>query len=222
MKSKKLRTFFVNEKEMIFNVRLFQELFNKYAKKNSIGVGAYEDELADVLFVDKSAVHNWRMNVNGPGNIEIIQKIAEFWNINYEILLTEANNMNETQIINAKKFTETEKEAMKNVYRAFINYMEEFNDTAGFLLYIDGGKYEIANAYARYENLKYALKLEYIDLKRTVYDKLETFFEGELTRTLEHDYEVDDSIEQLEAETLEEYENMMSMFKNIVDEYLMD
>ena len=64
--------------------------------------------------------------------------------------------------------------------------------------------------------------MEYIDLKRTVYDKLETFFEGELTRTLEHDYVADDSIEQLEAETLEEYENMMSMFKNIVNEYLMD
>ena len=36
MRSKKLRTFLVNEKEMLFNVRLFQELFIKHANKRNV------------------------------------------------------------------------------------------------------------------------------------------------------------------------------------------
>ena len=94
MKSKNLRTFTVDEKEMMFNVSMFQTLFKKRAMHNRMTFGAYEEELANHLFVDKSAVHNWRMNVNGPGDIDKIQQIAEFLNINYMMLLTEAQNMN--------------------------------------------------------------------------------------------------------------------------------
>lgn len=223
MRSKKLRTFWVNETEMIFNIRLFQELFIKYANKNNIGLGAYEEELASILFVDKSAVHNWRMNVNGPGNIEIIQNMARFWHINYETLLMEANDMNIEQDMNTKRLTETEKAALKNVYREFLNYMEQFKNTTGFLLYEDGSDYQITNAYARYENLKLTLKMEYIDLKRTVYNQIQELFNSELSNTLEESFlPEEESIEQYEADVMGLYEHLLNVFYEIVDEYLVD
>lgn len=223
MRSKKLRIFWVNETEMIFNIRLFQELFIKYANKNNIGLGAYEEALASVLFVDKSAVHNWRMNVNGPGNIEIIQNIARFWHINYETLFMEANDMNTEQDMNIKRLTEAEKVALKNVYREFLNYMEQFKNTTGFLWYADGSDYQITNAYARYENLRLTLKMEYIDLKRTVYDKIEELFNGELSYTLEESFlPEEETVEQYEADVMGLYEHLLNTFYEIVDEYLVD
>ena len=223
MKSKKLRTFILNEKEMVFNVRLFQELFNKNAKNNNIGIGVYEEEMSNILFVDKSAIHNWRMNINGPGSIEIIQKIAKFWNINYEVLLVEVNDMRVEASNNTKRLSESEKVALKKVYHSFLNYMIAFKNTDGFLFNVDGSEYDIKNAYLMYENLKYALQLEYVDLKRTMYDELEEFFEGEFTVTLGHGYiPGEDSLEQLEAEALEKYEELMNKFKEIVDAYLVD
>ena len=223
MKSKKLRTFILNEKEMVFNVRLFQELFNKNAKNNNIGIGVYEEEMSNVLFVDKSAIHNWRMNINGPGSIEIIQKIAKFWNINYEVLLVEVNDMRVEAGNNTKRLSESEKAALKKVYHSFLNYMKTFENTYGFLFNADGSEYDIKNAYFMYENLKYALQLEYVDLKRTVYDELEAFFGGKLTYTLQHEYlPKEDTLDQLEAETIGAYEDIMNDFKEIVDVYLVD
>ncbi len=220
MKGKQLRTFTVNEREMIFNVRYFQELFVKFASRKNIGIGNYEYEVADALFVDKSTIHNWRMNVNGPGDIEKIQSLAKFWNINYENLLMEVKEMTTTETNNKKQLTESEKIALRNVYRAFLNYMVEFENTAGFL-YDELTGYDIRQAYDLYEKVQYALKYEYIDLKRTVYDKLDTFVNGELSITLEGDEErASMPMEQIIADTQSMYERMMDSFKEIVDQYL--
>lgn len=227
MKSKNLRTFFVNEKEMVFNVSLFQELFKKYAWKKCISYGAYEEELANYLFVDKSTVHNWRMNVNGPGDIEKIQQLAAFWNVNYECLLVEVKRMDTNVKMDIQiKLSDREKEALKSVYKAFLAYLEEFNSTTGFLVYPDGSEYSFGKAYILYENLCKALKLEYIDLKRTLYDELEKFINEDVTYTLEKygydGYGEDDEYdgETPEARTTGLCLHLMEGFKNIVDKYL--
>lgn len=220
MKGKQLRSFMVNEKEMIFNVHYFQELFVKFASKKNMGIGSYEYEVAEALYVDKSTIHNWRMNVNGPGDIEKIQTLATFWNINYENLLMEVEDMTTTERTKTQQLMESEKIALRNVYKEFLDFMETFNESYGFKYVDTEAACELTTAYVLYERLKFVLKSEYIDLKRTVYDKLDEFFNGELSMTLEGDFSEEESMEQLTADVEAMYERMMDSFKEIVDEYL--
>lgn len=220
MKEKQLRTFIINEKEMIFNQKYFKEAFLKYASQKSIGIGDYEYEVAEALYVDKSAVHNWRMGVNGPGDIEKIQLLANLWNIKYELLLKEVNVMNTT--LNNKKLTDREKDSLKRVYSSLINYLKLFDKTSGFIWNEDGSDFDMRLAYVMYDQTKAVLEMEYIDLKRTVYDQLNDFFDHELTCTLESCYlpEEGDYPELKKAETLGMYMHLMDSFKLIVDSYL--
>lgn len=228
MRSKNLRTFTVNEKEMIFNVSVFQTLFKKRAVHNNMTLGAYEEELANHLFVDKSAVHNWRMNVNGPSDIDKIQQIADFLNVNYKILLTEAHDMMEKN--NVARLSESEKVALKNVYRTFMNYVNTFEATTGFLYNADGSEYQFGNAYALHDNLCSVLQYEYIDLKRTVYDELEGLFKGAVTATLErytNEGYIDDPEDEFDGETPEMRAESLAchlreVFYDIIDKYLVD
>lgn len=223
MKGKQLRTFMADGKEMSFNVRYFQEMFMKLARKENKGIVNYEYEIADALFVDRTTIHNWRMNVNGPGDIEKIQSLASFWNIEYRCLLMEAKSMKTVETEKKQILTESEKHALRNVYRAFLNYMEAFDETTGFIWNQDGSDYDIRNAYVLYDKLKYGLKYEYIDLKRTVYDELEQFVNGTLSASLEGSFNPEEeTTEQVIGAANEQYECWMNEFKTIVDSYLVE
>lgn len=213
----------VDGKEMSFNVRYFQEMFMKLARKENKGIVNYEYEIADALFVDRTTIHNWRMNVNGPGDIEKIQSLAEFWNIKYENLLVEAKGMKTVETENKKLLAESEKTALRNVYRAFLNYMEAFDETTGFLWNLDGSDYDIRNAYVMYDRLKYALKYEYIDLKRTMYNELEQFVNGTLSASLEGSFNPEEETpEQIMGDAERMYEYWMDEFKAIIDSCLVE
>lgn len=218
MKSKQLRTFIVDDKEMVFNQKLFGDLFIKKAAKNGFGIGNYEFEIADALYVDKSAVHNWRMEKNGPGDLEKIQSLAKLWNIDYKVLLMEVKTMTTTL---KNGLTDREKIALKNVYTSFLNYMKEFETSVGFVWNEDNTSYNMRYAYHLYEQAKYALELEYIDLKNTVYDRLMEFYCKELTYTLEGCYDAEDLPEVQLAETQGLYEEMLKQFREIIDPYLL-
>lgn len=232
MKSKNLRSFIVNDKEMIFNVGMFQELFKKRASSNNMTYVAFEEELANHLFVDRSAVHNWRFNVNGPGDVDKIRQIASFLHVKYELLLTEVKDMNSTQRDNnnVTRLSDREKEALKNVYGALLNYLNTFDATTGFLYNPDGSCYPFNNAYVLHDNLCSVLRCEYIDLKRTVYDELERFFNGIVTATLERYTEegyIDDEDYEFDGETPESRTTglvctLWEEFYGIVDKYLVD
>ena len=221
MKSKQLRTFIVDDKEMIFNQEYFGKLFLKKAAQGGYRVGEYEFEVADALYVDKSAVHNWRMGINGPGDLEKIQLLANLWNINYKVLLMEVTTMTTTKLNNG--LTDREKTALKNVYTAFLNYMNVFENSTGFIWNEDNTSFNMMYAYNLYNQTKYTLESEYIDLKKTVYDKLMEFYNTELTYTLEasYDEEFGDCPEIQQAQTLDLYEHLLKQFKEIVDPYLL-
>lgn len=54
MKSKQLRIFNIDGKEMVFDIIKFKKLFNYNAEKCGMGITRYEQEIADALFVDRS------------------------------------------------------------------------------------------------------------------------------------------------------------------------
>ena len=221
MKSKQLRTFMVDEKEMIFNQHYFGELFLKKAAKSGYGIGNYEFEVADALYVDKSAVHNWRMGKNGPGDLEKIQLLANLWNINYKVLLMEVMTMTTTKLNNG--LTDREKTALRNVYTSFITYMNIFENSVGFVWNEDGSCFDLRTAYQLYDQTRLTLELEYIDLKKSVYDQLKELYDTELTYTIDVCYDPNegDNPELQQAETLALYETIVDKFREIVDPYLL-
>lgn len=125
--------------------------------------------------------------------------------------------MEKIEINKEKQLTEIEKDALRRVYHSFLSYMETFKDTEGFSF----GEEDYGNAYILFEALKYDLNYEYIDLKRTVFDKLYAFIDKELSTTIEwYDSLEPMEFEQEMAAIREMYKHMMDSFKAIVDEYL--
>lgn len=220
MKGKQLRTFLVDGKEVIFYVEHFRDLFIKFAAQKGTGIGNYEYEVAQALFVDRSAVHNWRMGVNGPGDLDKIHLLADLWHIKLESLLTEVKSMSTTK--REQVFTEREKIALKKVYTAFIEYMEAFEKSVGFIWDESGQSFNMYEAYGLFHSMKKALKLEYIDLKPTVYDALMKLYDTDLTYTLEGYYneEEGDCPEMQMDMATDIYNDIVGKFQQIIDPFL--
>ncbi|MBE5864619.1 MAG: hypothetical protein E7292_00205 [Lachnospiraceae bacterium] len=220
MKGKQLRIYVIEDKEMVFNVSLFRDLFRNYAQKKGMRLGEYEYEVAEYLYVDSSTIHSWRMRVSGPGDIEKIKLLAKLWNIKYELLLKEAKRM--STAMQHKELSDREKTALKNVYVSFLNYMGIFKKTAGFIWNEDGTLFNISMAYTLYAQVINALEIEFIDLKGNAYDELKTFYDTELTYTLETYYceEDGDCPELQQAETEGLYQLLLNQFKQIIVPFL--
>ncbi len=125
--------------------------------------------------------------------------------------------MEKTEVNKEKQLTEIEKDALRRVYHSFLSYMEIFKDTEGFS-YVEE---DYGNAYMLFDVVKYDLNHEYIDLKRTVFDKLYAFIDKELSKTIEWCALLEPmDFEQEIAAINEMYDHMMNSFKEIVDEYL--
>lgn len=222
MKKKQLRTFVIDDSKMTFNSDFFCYYFTKQASRKKVGICMYEEELATALYVDKAAIHNWRMGVNGPGDLEKIQLLANFWNIKFEMLLTEVKDMS----INGSKtkLSDREKSALKNVYCSFLSYLDTFENTAGFVFI--GGECRISEGmelgYTAYKQAKDILEREYIDLKNTLYDELDDFYKGDLFYTLQGCYspEEGENPEQQQAIVTEMVVELKNKFKSIVDPYI--
>ena len=125
--------------------------------------------------------------------------------------------MEKTEVNKEKQLTEIEKDALRRVYHSFLSYMEIFKDTEGFS-YVEE---DYGNVYMLFDVVKYDLNQEYIDLKRTVFDKLYAFIDKELSKTIEWCESLEPmDFEQEIAAINEMYDHMMNSFKEIVDEYL--
>lgn len=163
MEKKKYQTVEVNGREMAFNLPIFQELFRYMANQAGKKIQVYEKILADQLFVNEATIHNWRQSRNCPGSLQLIQAIAEYWEIPVERLLTEVEKdstvlkaeentrteaaemeASEEEIITVmreedaqmettRKFTDREKDAVLRINDKFITYMEAFKKTGGFI-----------------------------------------------------------------------------------------
>ena len=120
-----------------------------------------------------------------------------------------------------KELTEAELIAYRNVYHSFLSYMEEFRNTFGFTLAEQDEPYEVTNAYELFFKLRHDLDYEFIDLKRTVYDKLFTFIDKEVSETIEWSTVSGISdFDEINKESKAIHKRLMDSFQNILGEYL--
>ena len=124
MVSKKLRTFIVDGKEVIFDIAKFKGLFVERADRAKKNLGEYEYDLANELFVDGSAIHNWRMGLNGPGDLDKIHTIEKYWHLSENSLLTEAKQME-----NKRPLSDGERRILADIFEKLDSILFEFQMT---------------------------------------------------------------------------------------------
>ena len=89
MRSSSLRRFKIDGINYTFSIDAFNRFFQERAKGSFHTITQYEEIIAGVLNVDRSTIHNWRMELNGPSDIDKVQALADYWHITIYDLLDE-------------------------------------------------------------------------------------------------------------------------------------
>ena len=127
---KDTKNFIIDGKNMQFDSVSFKELFTSGRKKADKSVLEYETELGDALSVSNNAIHNWRFGMNGPSDLETIKQLAEYLDISDYMLLLKDGKENMVMQI-----SERQKDSLKRIYDAVIEYLDKFQQSDGFNSY---------------------------------------------------------------------------------------
>lgn len=135
MEKRKIKTYDVNGKQMMFNASTFADYCKKKANQENKKIHDYNLFLGDHVGASDETVRAWRTRKNGPLDIDMVKKIAGFWEIDYKLLLVEVDDM----IMNTK-FDDRTRTVVVECYKELEDFFDDFsNDCGRFsdLLYIN-------------------------------------------------------------------------------------
>lgn len=124
---KDTKNFIIDGKYMQFDSVSFKDLFTSGRKKADMSVLEYETELGEALSVSSNAIQNWRFGMNGPSDLETIKQLAECLDISDYMLLLKDGKENMIMQI-----SERQKDSLKRIYDAVIEYLDKFQQSDGF------------------------------------------------------------------------------------------
>ena len=221
MKNRNTRIFLLEGKNYKFNVSVFMRLFVVKAAEFNMKLGEHEQFLADQLLVSKEAIHNWRNNLNGPSGIEIIQKIAEVWKVDFYSLIKEIKEIGRDDVsMNGNNETMLVREAIKKVYVAMVDFIEFFEKTNGLQI---GDNNESNNelfsiACAKRDYAVTVLRKEMLDIPKDLHDKLYGFINDRFNYVLQGEPLEDEDARIWEQEVIcvveETYELLQEILVN--------
>lgn len=186
--NKKIKSYIIDNKKMCFDRMSFNKIFLTCREKKNISVLEYENELGELLGVSESTVHSWRFGNSGPVNLDVIKKLSTSMELQDYTLLLKVSDVNtETNI------SERQKDSLKRIYDAIIDYLDEFLKTDGFNDYwldlcdkgidhkhIQNELYNIAEK-ARHK-VELVFEKEYIELFRLdIYSQLQEYVYKDLS-----------------------------------------
>ncbi len=233
---KEYRIFREDGRDMQFNSDAFGGFFMDLVRRRGVRRQELEAEIGEAVGVSRDAVHNWRFGQNGPSDINIIIELARFMGIgDYRNLLRERREGVEMQV------TERQKDSLKKIYDAVIDYLDEFERTDGFNDHwfelsdkadsgktIEMGLYEIAER--EQDKVRAVLRKEYIIIhKLEVYPKLEEYVNDRLTDIyadkLSYGYRFEAGVENMDGTrdavmTYEDYSAALEGINALMDPYL--
>lgn len=233
---KDIKNYKIDGKNMQFDSVSFKTLFASNRERNGMSVMEYETELGEAIGVSGNAIHNWRFNMNGPSDVEIIKQLAKSLNLSdYQLLLKDGKENAAMQI------SERQKDSLKRVYDAVIEYLEEFQCSDGFNDYwhklsrhgVDSKKVE-SMLYEIAENEQHKVELvlskEYIELHNLpVYGQLEEYVYDYLGDTynekLSYAYRFEAGVEKIDGTrdtvtTEEDYTRALKKINDILEAYM--
>lgn len=223
-------------KNVQFDSISFKEIFAANCKMKNMSVLDYEIELGESLGVSNSAIHSWRFGMNGPSGVELIKQLAVCLEItDYMLLLKDGKGKMTMQI------SERQKDSLKRVYDAIIEYLDAFQRSDGFndywyklekqgtnSDYIEDLLYDIAEK--EQHNVELVLAKEYIELyKLPVYGQLEEYVYDDLceiyNRKLSYAYRFEAPVENVDGSragvtTKEDYTRALKKINDILEKYM--
>ena len=187
MNGESLRVFTIEGKRYRFDTSVFNKTFREFAKSRSIKLCDLEKLLSEKFCVSESAIRAWRFGQNGPSDLDLIESVAAFFKVPTMSLLKspEGGNM-------SKQLTDRQLEALRRIYVAIVDYIDEFERSNGFndLWFeladegvdaenIESKLYEIADN--RHHKVLLAAEREGFDLKGLkIYEELLDFISEDL------------------------------------------
>lgn len=233
---KDTKVFNIDGKSMQFDSVSFKAIFSAKCKKLCMKVLDYENELGDSLSVSSNAIHNWRFGMNGPSDVETIKQLAVCLEIaDYMLLMKNGKGKTVMQI------SERQKDSLKRIYDAVIEYLDLFQRTDGFNDYwhqfsgrgdeleqIENMLYEIAEK--EQHKVELILAKEYIEIhKLPVYGQLEEYVCDDLCETyngkLSYAYRFEAPVENIDGirsvvTTSEDYTHALKKINDILENYM--
>lgn len=233
---KDTKNFIIDGKYVQFDSVSFKNLFTSGRKKADMSVLEYETELGEALSVSSNAIHNWRFGMNGPSDLETIKQLAECLDISDYMLLLKDGKENMIMQISKRQ-----KDSLKRLYDAVIEYLDKFQQSDGFNNYwhglcrqgvepknVENMLYEIAEA--EQHKVELVLSKEYIELHELpVYSLLEEFVYDDLGETyngkLSYAYRFEAGVENIDGtrDTLttdEDYTLALKKINDILEAYM--
>lgn len=233
---KETKVFNVDGISMQFDSEAFNIFFKNSKKREEIRILDLETNIGDNLGVSRDAVHSWRFGQNGPADIDMIKKLAEYMGLtDYKKLLKERKEEVVMQI------TERQKDSLKIIYDAIIDFLITFDETDGFNdfwhKFVDMGVppehvesrlYDVAEEEQR--KVIHVLQKEYIVIhKLEIYPKLEEYVYDDLcdiyNEKLSYAYRFEAGVENVDGTrttvtTSEDYTAALNKINDLLDPYM--
>lgn len=122
-----LKHYNIDGNELTFDADAFRREFDRVRKDRGAKIGEMELELAEALFVTSDAVHAWRMHQNGPSDMEKLESLAGFLGVTPTELLRGVKGKGMAYMLTDRQY-----EALRRIYAAVVEYLDEFERTNGF------------------------------------------------------------------------------------------
>jgi transcriptional regulator with XRE-family HTH domain len=200
MKEHKSKTFEIDGTTLSFDTLAFKKAFRRSASSSGISLSKFESVLAEKLYVTPSAVHNWRMGLNGPSDLNRIRELSKVLGVPYRNLMKSIKKEPEMEILK-----DYEREALSRVYGSILNFLFLYSDTDGFVwdryfstemhgqfqrqFGIYGSEFSISGndlAYESFEEVERCLQREYVNLgKNPIYEELDNYLEDILYKVFD-------------------------------------
>lgn len=228
MSNKKSTVFVVEEQMYQFDFGSFKRYFDGYRKMKKKKVGELELQLADEIGLSKETIHGWRCRKHGPSDLEMIKKLAELLQVkDWQVMLKAVDDGGNNMGLNDKQ-----KESLKRVYDAIMDFLFEFERTDGFndywSDYVALGVKDVEEKLIEVVDEKIAaidlvLNKEYFylgehrvfeELAEYVGDTLNSIVDGKLSYAYRFEVVPDE-----QPSTMEDYDMAMRTILTIIDKY---
>ena len=232
MKGCNLRIFPIDGTDMQFNREAYKRQVRVHIENKKLTKEKYLLELSDLINVSPKTLDSWYSN-SGPSDLGKIKSLANCWKMDYKLLLEEVK----TTKMNLR-YTNAQLDAIRRIYWAVIEFLEEFRTTNGFndLLYDFHNKVnrpEIATedyAMKKVERIGLLCSKEYFDLHDLeIYDKLTDYVYDMLPDTFigkcGYAYRFEAMVENLDGTifgttTESDYEQALQSLNRIMEKYV--
>ena len=234
--AKDIKIYKIDDKCYQFDSNAFNNFFSISCKKSGINKLEFETDLGEELSVSHSAVHSWRFGENGPSDIETVMNIASVLEISDHMLL-----LKERKEKSFMQITERQKDSLKRIYDAVIDYLDHFQRSYGFNnywhmlcdqgmepIYVESELYKIAEE--AQHKVELVLMKEYIELhnlpiyeqlEEYVYDDLVEIYNGKLSYAYRFEAGVENADGTRDTVTLDEdYTQAIKKFDDIMEAYM--